>query len=228
IRRVETETSGEGTRVRAVSMWTDLADSVMKRTMAASGETTFGVTIMNQSSEEALQTVLSADWDAPSHFAAGNVAAAFAERKPVIEGTAITHLDAIRMICEQLGCEWEARLFEGIYYIDLVEEIGGGSHTTRPIDAPGEEGLANRLRMRITDDGENYYNRLIAFCGEREHPTTIANAQWHVADAVEDAGITSVYLEAPYPVAKNGLLNGLYLADEDGALIGAVADSAKP
>src|SRR5690606_31184233 len=117
IRRVETETSGEGTRVRAVSMWTDLADSVMKRTMAASGETTFGVTIMNQSSEEARQTVLSADWDAPASFAAGNVAAAFAERKPVVEGTAITHLDAIRMICEQLGCEWEARLFEGIYYI---------------------------------------------------------------------------------------------------------------
>lgn len=187
--------------VKAAPIWTDLARSVMKRTLVPANEVQYHVVLTNRTVPQLLAAILSDEWDCPQEFSAGTVATKFQSMTPAVEGTGISHLEALRQIVSKIGAEWELRWDAGVgYVIDVVEEIGWSDQEKqqaaalpdlRPMHAPAG-GLAysegNRVRLTATRTDESYVSRVIPVTGDRETPTTIARATFEVTAATYDAG----------------------------------------
>lgn len=210
VSEVRTESPGLTTQVSAEPIWTDLDASVMRRTTAP-GDVTLSPIFHGLTTEEVLGAILSEEWSRPPRFRAGTVPSSLRSEKPVVQGVGITHLEALRQLSNRLGCEWELRYDDGLYYIDLVREVGVSSQgsSTNPYLLYGEGQDAARITLKSTDDAD-LYTRIIPLAGDAEFPSNISNARWTVDTVTYSptSNQTTVLLrELPHPITGSRQLH---------------------
>ncbi|MDX1547723.1 MAG: hypothetical protein R3247_12080, partial [Rhodothermales bacterium] len=152
------------TEARARPLWWDLAGRAATKTLPGTGAVRGAWTIYRRAPAAALSEIMAA---AAPTFLAGTTSGLSAEQAAArvsLQVAGHTVLEALRMLCENLACEWSLRYesAEDQYYIDLVEEVqAAGAASSRPLRASAAA-ISNRLRLtRRTDTGE-YWSRLYA------------------------------------------------------------------
>lgn len=205
--RVESATvssDGSGVSAQLWPYWTMLDRRIIQIERRPTGFVDLALALVNTRAKEALVEVFK--HNLPPHFALGTVAPALANALISVDLNGQTHLTAVQKICEALSdandgypAEFEVRWSGSTCLIDVVPWVGASAAekdagyvadaSLRPIKGPtGGSSDANRITLRRTNGGREFFNRIIPVAGPDDERVTIAEAVWPVATAVYAVG----------------------------------------
>ena len=172
--------------------WLDL-DRQIAYIELADGTKLPGVTVTRLAVEDAMARILSGDLAAPSEYAVGNVPADLQGEEVSVFGEAVSHLELLSSLAEQLGAQWQAEWDDGAgeYKVNLLAHVGDPDATNRVItDRTGDDILGTPNVKRVTGkrDARKYFSHLIPIGGEKGQRKTIADAVFQVESAGYDSG----------------------------------------
>ena len=161
--------------------WMDLRAHLAADTTLA-GAPRYAWSMVDVTPETALMRIMGAG--APAGFSAGTVDGSFGTLSVTLHISGVTHLDALRLLCEAVAeaaaapCEWDVRYDSGSYLVDLVTSVGGTLN--HPIDGPGQGTRATRRRAVRTLDATDYVSRVAPLGGPDGEIGTMAGASWEI------------------------------------------------
>ncbi len=210
--------------VEAVHILADLSDRIVMHRLST-GTVMPGILLMGVTVQEALNALLSPDYNAPSLFAPGTVDPAFdGIRVSVVSEGNRSHLELLRELVQTVDARMRLS-YDSSNDRYLVHFDPPPSAASAPVVGLGG-GLGNRQGLTWRIDALDYYSRIVPVCGPPEERATIAEARWIIASGGLVGANTELTLKLP-AVYRDDALNGLYVRDNYGN-IHRVIDSIAP
>lgn len=178
--------------IEAWPIWADLGEIHLKYVQVPTASVGFNHPITRISVSDLLTNIaFNAEYGCPSFFNLTSVSADFASEEVNIESGAITLLELINSVSEQLLQNTDVTMEMSTAYnsgtnkvgFTFVREVGAVNAelspsynpdpSSRPIRGPGGSGLVNRMRLTVAEAQDDYYSRMLPFGGSEEELVSV-------------------------------------------------------